>query len=147
MPTRPAQSPSESEARARCSRCEAFLARDNSEDYCSPCGSYYAEIEFQRQFAAHEVSKREERERKRMARALTLDDVPLPGHPDKEPPEIVRLVVLAFAKGGSYEAVHRLSGVGHERAQRMLRRVAAREMIESMVEEGTWPVGRSTSET
>lgn len=126
------------EERRRCT-CGAVIARDNKgADRCSPCV-----VSEERRILDTLVREREEREalKKRMDH-LMLGDVPLACYPDIFPPEIVRLVVLHYGRTGNKgEAARRVkfAGLNAHEARLCLGRRAAREMIELMREEGTWP--------
>lgn len=120
-------------------RCGTRLARDNRDDECSPCQVSAAMRSAE---AGVEVSKRKARER--LAREmLQLEDVPITTVYDRQTPQAIQKIVYHFAKTGDYELTADACEMSVHIVRRALRRVAARSVIELMIEDGTWPEGAS----
>lgn len=122
-------------------RCGARIARDNREPLCSPCQVRESEDAYRREQAKVERARERTRELYRGRISVKLEDVPLPGEHDKEQPEIVRLAVFNYARTGDHRLAANATGISEGTIRNLLRRPAARGIIELMVEEGTWPAG------
>lgn len=122
-------------------RCGARIARDNRELLCSPCQVRESEDLYQLEQERIARASARTRELYEGRVRVRLEDVPLPGEWDREPPEIVRMAVFNYARTGEYRYAADATGITESTLRRILRREAARSIIELMVEEGTWPAG------
>lgn len=120
-------------------RCGTRLARDNRDAECSPCQVSAAMRVAE---ASEAVVKRKARER--LSREmLSLEDVPITTVYDRQPPQIIQKIVYHFAKTGDYDLTADACELSTHSVRRALRRVAARSVIDVMIEDGTWPEGAS----
>lgn len=132
-----------SDERRRCG-CGTILARDNEEDECSPCqnAAMNRHLAWMRSVTGREL--REGRSRRYMRQKLKLWEVPLPGLPDALEPARLQRVVYHWAKSGSPERTAESCNLTVADVIAALRGEAAEEMIELMIEEGSWPEGAPT---
>lgn len=115
------------------------------ESICSPCEHTISQIDMAREATPWALECEIARSRKYMRNKLKLWEVPLPGIPDEIEPAKLQEIVFHFARTGELNATARRSRMQSAPVYMALRREAAVEMIESMVEEGTWPEGAPTA--
>lgn len=94
--------------------------------------------------AAEELRYTRRRSMLQMRRDLELEDIPLCGSYDRLGPELVRACVYWYARTGDWDLVSDETGLQRIEVRRCLTRAAAREIIDFMLEEGTWPEGAPT---
>lgn len=124
----------------RC-RCGARLARDNHDELCSPCDNTQRESALEWSIRMAEDKRRRQLEAYRKRATLKLNDIPLMGEYDKAGPDVVQQAVFHYAVSGDFDIVADQIGVQRGEAIRILKRTAAQQTIDFMVEEGTWPEG------
>lgn len=124
--------------RERCDYCGAILARDNTEELCSPCMHRREQIKFERELYAWRQRRNYNSE---MVRELLRIDVPLPGETDSmfDPGTLIEIVFTYGKTGGNANQTAMRTGINSKAIAAALRRAAARGMIQAMIEEGTWP--------
>lgn len=126
-------------APTRYCRCGARIARDNPEDECSPCQHSETRRARESTSAAEELRNTRAREIYRQRTGLNIEDVPLSGEDDRLGAECVRDVVFTYARMGSYHLAAEYLGMNVHEVRACIRRSAARETIDYLIEEGLWP--------
>lgn len=91
-----------------------------------------------------EQARRVRRSREFMRNKLKVWEIPLPSEYDDLDPATLRSLVYHFARTGEIRKAARRTVIGIEEAWAALNRPAALDMIDHMVEEGSWPVGAPT---
>lgn len=121
--------------------CGAKIARDNTESTCSPCTVSANARELERLASSEDIRRLRRRQLSGDRANLTMSMVPLCGTYDRLGPDLVRECVYWWAKTGDAELVAYELDMKRIEVTRCLSRVPAQEIIDLMLEEGTWPDG------